>query len=254
MTTLWKRLTMGLVMVLPVASQGLPASFSGVSLPAVAVPAGDEISHFTVDTKTQVPGKTLKPGAYTIRIMDHLSDRMIVRIDRDGKQETTFLALPVSSLPKPAAQGAIRLSNGPKGKDAIRGFAFPNGTLAEFVYPKEEAVGIAKANNTKIPAVDPASEGRSADPNLSSEDMKMVTLWMLSPQTVGPDASGGGIAAERYQAPVQTASAAAPPRPKMRPVMKALPHTASSMPEIELLGLLCLSGAGWLSWRRMRRA
>lgn len=248
-----KFLVAGVLLAAPVVLKAVPTLTPNLPTGTYAEdPAGEEVSHFTVDSKTQVPGKTLKPGAYTIRIVDHLSDRMIVRIDRDGKSEATFLALPVSSLQKPANQGPLKLGNGAKGKDSLRGFSFADGTLAEFVYPKEEAVGIAKANNTKIPAVDPASEGRSANPSLSSEDMKMVTLWMLSPTTVGPD--GPGIAAERYQAPQQVASVQPPPRRKVRPTMAALPHTAGSTPLVMLAGLLSLGLAGTLARRRGRTA
>ena len=272
-------MAVGLLMVGPLSVTAASAAYTPGALSLAVLDTDgkdavtDEVSSFTVDDKTQVPGKTLKPGAYTIRIVDHLSDRMIVRIDRDGKQETTFLALPVSGLQKPSEQGPIKLTS-VKGKNALRGFAFPNGTLAEFVYPKEEAVGIAKANNTKIPAVDPASEGLSADRSLSSEDMKMVTLWMLSPTTVGPDGTGKGIAAERYeaprqaasvsaprpaasipaphqtaavQAPRQVASVEAPARPRVRPIMAVLPHTAGSLPLVMLTGLFSLGFAGALT-------
>ncbi len=270
-------MAMGLIAA-PIASNAAPVMYTPAALVLAARgmdegTVSDEVSSFTVDSQTQVPGKMLKPGEYTIRIVDHLSDRMIVRIDRNGKQETTFLALPASGLQKPAEQGPIKLSSS-KGKNALRGYSFPNGTLAEFVYPKEEAVGIAKANNTTIPAVDPASEGMSTDSKLSSVDMKMVTLWMLSPTTVGPEGSGKGIAAERYQAPRQTAAAQtasvqtpgptptvrapqqiasyqAPPRPKARPVMSVLPHTAGYLPLVLLSGLVSLGFAGALARRRV---
>ena len=284
-------IAVGLFFAAPVALQAsltvyTPAAFllSGPEMYGVG-DVNDGVSSFTVDNQTQVPGKTLKAGEYTIRIVDHLSDRMIVRIERNGKQETTFLALPVSGLQRPSQEGPIKLVSG-KGKDALRGFAFPNGTLAEFVYPKEEAVGIAKANNTKIPAVDPASEGLPAGSALSPEDMKMVTLWMLSPVDVGPDGNGKGIAAERYQAPRQTATVQAPrpaatapmprqsasgqqlqqvpstrapqqvasvqtpPHPRARPIMAALPHTAGSLPLVMLTGLFSLGFATALARRR----
>ena len=281
----------GCLLAVPVASQAsLTIHRPTASMLAAAGTdalngVNDEVSSFTVDNQTQVPGKTLKAGEYTIRIVDHLSDRMIVRIDRNGKQETTFLALPASGLQKPSQQGPIKLVNG-KGKNALRGFSFPNGTLAEFVYPKEEAVGIAKANNTKIPAVDPASEGLPADSALSSDDMKMVTLWMLSPVDVGPEGNGKGIAAERYQAsrqaaavpaprpaavvpasrqsatvsqsqqvasaraPQQVASAQTPPHPRARPIMAVLPHTAGSLPLVMLTGLFSFGFAAALARRR----
>ena len=284
-------MAVGVLIAAPAALEAsLPVYTPKTLLVAVRAPDGmsevsDEVSSFTVDNQTQVPGKTLKAGDYTIRIVDHLSDRMIVRIDRNGKQETTFLALPVSGLQKPSQQGPIRLVSG-KGKNALRGFSFPNGTVAEFVYPKEEAVGIAKANNTHIPAVDPASEGLSADSALSSADMKMVTLWMLSPVDVGPNGNGKGIAAERYQAPRQTATVQAPrpattppaprqstsvqqpqqvastrapqqvasvqppPRPRARPIMTTLPHTAGNLPLVMITGLFSLGFATALARRR----
>ena len=218
-------MAVGLLIAAPVASQASLAVYKPAALSLSSSEmyglgeVNDEEASFTVDNQTQVPGKTLKAGEYTIRIVDHLSDRMIVRIDRNGKQETTFLALPVSGLQNPSQQGPIKLVGG-KGKNALRGFSFPNGTLAEFVYPKEEAVFIAKANNTKIPAVDPASEGLPTDSALSSEDMKMVTLWMLSPVAVGPDGSGKGIAAERYQATRQTVAVQAPKSAVTAPTSK----------------------------------
>jgi hypothetical protein len=216
---------------------------------------GPETASFNLSEKTQIPGKTLKPGDYTIRIVDHLTDRMIVEVDRDGKEQATFLALPSSTLPKPSTAGPLLLNGGRKA--AIRGFSFDTGTLAEFVYPKAEAVGLAKANNTKIPAVDPASEGRSPDPKLSAKDMREVNLWMLSPTIVGPGSSGPGIQAERYQ---QVASASTPPPPPAqprraaKPLMTALPHTAGEGPAVALTGLCSLAAAGLLARRRSRAA
>ena len=210
----------------------------------------------TVAAPTQVPGKTLKAGTYKIRVVDHLSDRMIIQVSGPGGPQT-FLALPKSGLPS-GSQGPITLNS--NGKQALRGFAFPDGTVAEFVYPKAEAVSLAKANDTTIPAVDPASEGRPADPNLSRSDMEMVTLWMLTPKPVGPGESGPGIAAAKYQEPVQTASvststahAASAPKPRAArpaPLMAALPHTASEAPALALFGVLSLCGAGLLTFRR----
>ena len=191
--------TIGWLCLMPLASGAGAASFSPASdSPATAGPAGS----FTLDSKTQIPGRTLGPGAYTIQIVDRLSDRMIVQVDRNGKKQSTFLALPATKL---RGQGPIALTGGAKGKAALRGFAFPNGIVAEFVYPKSEAVGLAKANDTTIPAIDPESEGRVPAPDLSRNDLQEVTLWMLSPTLVGPGNAKPGIQAVRYQQPRQTA-------------------------------------------------
>lgn len=265
---------------------GVMPRASALSGPAISDDATGSVSQLSVATDTQVPGKTLKAGEYTIRIVDHLSDRMIVRVERNGKMQSTFLAVPSSGLAK-AGSGAIPLGSGAGAKSALRGFAFPNGTTAEFVYPKAEAVGLAKANDTKIPAIDPASQGMKGNPSLSQTDRQMVTLWLLSPTPVGPDAAAG-IQAERYKptqvantnvpsapaparqpvssatAPVRqpVASAAVstrqqdavtttPTRPKTRPAMTALPHTASLMPLVWLAGLMSLVGGSLMARRRL---
>ncbi len=127
-----------------------------------------------------------------------------------------------------------------KKRRALRGFVFPNGLVAEFVYPKAEAVSLEEANVTTIPAIDPAPEGMANDPTLSQADIRMVTLWMLTPALVGPNDSGPSISAKRYQ---QVASV----RRQPRPAMKVLPHTVSEFPLTFLLGIFCLMGGGMLS-------
>jgi len=92
-----------------------------------------------------------------------------------------------------------------------------------------------------VPAVDPASEGKVADSTLSQDDMQLLTLWLLSLEQVGPsDAANAkpGIKAERY---TQVASV-------QKPVIKALPHTASRVPLVWLVGFCSLIAAIMLRW------
>ncbi len=177
------------------------------------------VSSFTVANKTEVPGVVLKPGDYSIQVVDHLSDRVILRIqEANGKVLTTFLGLPNGSF-QTGAKGPVAWNSGPKGQDALRGFAFPGGGSVEFVYPKEEAVGIAKVNSEKVAAIDPASQGLSAEPGkLNKADFQILNLWLLSTTRVGPaDNSQPAVQAERYQAPQPTQVAAAEPAPAPAP-------------------------------------
>ncbi len=162
---------------------------------------------FQVMSKTEVPNATLQPGSYSIRILDHLRDRVILQVSgKSSHVQTTFLAVPASTMAN-APVGPIAYSSGPKGKQALKGFSFPGGLAVEFVYPKDDAVSIAQANDTRVMAIDPASEGRVAAPKLKQDDMQMITLWMLEPSRVGPSDKPAGIAATRYQAPQAAASA-----------------------------------------------
>ena len=231
------------ILIVAALSVASPSFAAGVGVDKGGVPAGDS-SDFTVSQQTQIPGTTLKPGSYSIHVVDKLADRTILEVDSSsGKALATFLGLPGSGLPKSSGAGKIAYDSGTDGKVALRGFAFPKGPVVEFVYPKDEAVSLAKANGNKVPAIDPASEGRVADPSLSKGDMQVVTLWMLSTTKVGTDGTGPGIKAEKYQ---QQVASNHPPRP----AIKELPHTASELPLLVLLGAGSLLGGAVLSARR----
>ena len=195
------------------------SGFLALALGAPALWAADPgapSQQFTISDKTRIPGATLKPGSYNIQVVDHLSDRVIVRVEGNGgSTHSTFLGLPNSSLGKPAVPGPITWGNAAQGTQYLRGWYFPNSASAiEFVYPKGDAVAIAKSNQAKVPAIDPASEGKVADKELSKDDMELVTLWLLSSTQVGPNDSTPAIKAERYQQ-VASAQTNEPPRPQV---------------------------------------
>jgi hypothetical protein len=195
-------------------------------------------SNFTLSSSTHIPGATLEPGAYSIHVVNHLSDRVILKVDAaNGGLHSTFLGIPNDKIEKPASGGPVKWANSSDGTPYIQGWYFRgSSSVIEFVYPKAEAVAIANANPSKVPAVDPASEGKVSDNTLSQDDMQLLTLWLLSLEQVGPgDATS--IKATRYQ---QMASVS------QKPVIKALPHTASLMPWVWLTGLCSLIAAGAL--------
>ncbi len=241
--------------------------------------------------KTEAPGLSLSPGTYTVRVADHLNDRIIIQVQKKGGATlATLLAYPASSLSASTGSGPIIFNAGLKSKPTLRGYAFPGGLTVEFVYPKKDAVALAKDNNIRVMAVDPASEGRPKLPQLTQTDMNEVTLWMLTPTPVQPGETGPGIQAARYQAPApasapltQQAEATTPPplqatqnyaaasqpaytapsqptsapvqrahaeRTHIRPAVKQLPHTASNAPLLYLSTLLSLGAASILSIRR----
>jgi hypothetical protein len=203
-----------------------------------ATPAAD----FTISNPSHIPGATLEPGSYTIHVVNRLSDRVILKVDSvKGDVHSTFLGIPNSGIQKPAASGPVKWANPADGSQYLKGWYFAgSSSVVEFVYPKAEAVAIATSNPAKVPAVDPASEGKVTDNTLSQDDMQLLTLWLLSLEQVGPsgtgDAAKPGIKAERY---AQVASV-------QKPVIKALPHTAGRVPLVWLLGFCSLIAAALL--------
>jgi hypothetical protein len=224
---------------LPLKSICTGLTIIGLSTLSFAAPLNDDLNvsaKFSVTEQTQVPGLTLQPGTYSIKVVDQLSDRYIVRVESArGGVHSTFIGLPNAAIRKSSAAGKINWDASPSGEKVLRGYAFPGGTTVQFVYPKAEAVSLAKVNGSQVPAIDPASEGKVDAKNLSKNDMEIVTLWMLSSTQVGPTDKAPEIKAERYQASQST-----PPAPH-KPAIKALPHTASSMPLILLLGVSALA-------------
>jgi hypothetical protein len=206
---------------------------------AGTVPA-KEAADFTLSNPSNIPGVKLQPGSYTIHVVNHLSDRVILKVDaaKGGDLHSTFIGVQNGTIKKPARSGPVTWENPADGASYLKGWYFAGApTVIEFVYPKAEAVAIATSNPEKVPAVDPASEGKVSDNTLSQDDMQLLTLWVLSLQQVGPGVSSPSIKAERYQL---TASV------NQKPVIKALPHTASLMPWMWLLSVCFLMAAGSL--------
>lgn len=204
--------------------------------PLLAAGAGRDSGKLIASEPTTVPGLTLPPGAYHIHVVDHLAERFIVRVDGPKRGvHYSFLALENPAIPKPEAPGPVAWSNTPTaGKEYLRGWLFPGvPAVVEFVYPKAEAVDIAKSNQAKVPAIDPASEGRPPlIKGLSKSDFELVTLWLLSSTQVGPGDSSGGIQAERYKEQVASVP--------QKPVIRKLPQTGSYLPLVGLLGAFSL--------------
>jgi hypothetical protein len=232
-------------------------------------------SAFSMLQKTTVPGGILPSGEYTIKIVDHLSDRSIVQITSPGKSSAfTFLGVGAPSTTFGSVSGPIFWNKGLHGTKSLRGFSFPTGERLEFVYPKGDAVALATANKEGVVAVDPGSEERPELSKLSPADLELVTLWSLTPVTVGPEsASDKGIEAKRYvpeanqrpqinaSSPSSASSAlhsttsqasliATLEKPSLAvkvnrsgPYVKRLPQTAGYTPLVGILALLSLCGA-----------
>jgi hypothetical protein len=214
--------------------------------PLIAAAPQPSPVEFKVSTVSKVPGATLQPGAYSLHIVNRLSDRLILEVDSaEGTQQSIFIGVPNAGVARPASRGLVRWSNSVDGSSYLEGYYFPgSSSVVEFVYPKAEAVAIATANPERVPAVDPASEGKMADNTLSPHDMQLLTLWLLSLEKVGPDGHAPGIKAVRYE---QGSSAS------HKPVISALPHTASQLPLIWLVGLCSLLAAVMLRVLRLQK-
>ncbi len=168
----------------------------------------------TFSAPVAVPGKVLTAGTYTFTILDSFANRNIVQIWNEDKTEliTTVLAIPNYRL-EPTDKTVIAFRERPADRpQAVKAWFYPGHAFGiEFVYPKEEAVQLAKAENEPVPA-----ELELPTPST----MKTVPLIAVTPQ--GQEES----VAEAF------------PPAEQKEVAKELPRTASQLPLIGLLGIM----------------
>lgn len=230
-----------------------------------AAPADSET--ITLDKSTDVPGATLPPGQVRFQVEDRLQDRAIVRITgQDGARHELVLSVPNDKL-LPAAGGSVLFfAGGDVNKQTVQAWKCPNcAAPLEFVYPKDQAVAVTQATGKPVMAIDPSYDKLPA--NLSPDDMKVVTLWLLAPKQVTADGKGSGVEPTKladlrsHESPVapsavtpsapaaasaETAPAAVPaPTPQPESVQAKttapkMPHTAGSDYELAAIGLFLL--------------
>jgi hypothetical protein len=177
----------------------------------------------------EVPGvgaQVLPAGTYVFKIVDSASDRHIVQIFNESEDHvyTTILAIPNYRL-KTTDKTVMTFKERAEGQpEAIRAWFYPGRQWGEeFVYPKSRAIELAKVVNQPVLAMP-----LDAEPTV--EVLKAVQV-----EAVKPTGEEVPVAEVVEAPPVETAAAA--------PAEDPLPHTASTLPLVGLMGLLSL-GAG----------
>jgi hypothetical protein len=206
-----------------------------------AAAAGTDSQDISFDKPVQMPDAVLQPGKYTIHLEDHLPDRAIVRISQSGGTDHYALTVPSKKL-SPSTKGVIFFP-GSASTEVLHAWECADCKRPlEFVYPKDEAVKLTAKTGKPILAYDPSYDKLPA--NLSPEDRKVVTLWLLAPKTVTADGKGEGLLAAKYSAPKPTASA--------EPLPQKMPKTASNAFSEITLGLSALAlGLLLFGWRKL---
>ena len=122
-------------------------------IPRASADDSDQKTMFTFSGPVEIPGQVLQAGTYVFKLADSNTDRDIVQVF--NKDETrlygTFLAVPDERL-RPAGKPIITFEEAAPGSpEAVRAWFYPGDTYGhEFVYPKPEAVALAKANKTPV--------------------------------------------------------------------------------------------------------
>jgi hypothetical protein len=212
----------------------------------------------TFSGPVQVPGVTLPTGSYVFKLADISGNRHVVQVfDKDERKIfTTILAVPNQRMEPsdtPVVLFAERAAGAPQ---AVKVWFYPGETIGnEFVYPKSQAMRIAKATRERVLAMNEEPSGTTTAGQVP-ESMKRAELgyfdekgeWHTSDRRVATSgASAQSTAAARTEATRNTATGSAGARSSRR----RLPQTASSLMLLQLISGASLVGG--LAVRSLRR-
>jgi hypothetical protein len=221
----------------------------------------------TFSGPVQIPGVTLPAGSYVFKLADIPGNRHVVQVfDKDEKKiYTTMLAIPNERL-EPSDDPVVLFSERASGSpQAIKVWFYPGNRVGnEFVYPKTQAMRIAKETHQSVLSTndDSTSAGTAGEIPTAMTSAELGRFdengtWQRENRTVA--VNGNSANATAAQAP--TPSAAPMARAQEAPVpagtsgarapRKSLPRTASSLALFELISGLSL--AGGIALRQLRQ-
>jgi hypothetical protein len=212
----------------------------------------DKKTILTVNETITLPNATLQAGTYTFKLLDSQSDRHIVQVfDKDGMHLiTTVLAIPNYRL-QPTGKSKFSFWEVPAGTPpAMRAWFYPGDNFGqEFVYPKNLSTQIAASAKVAVPTMAAVSteEYKTAAIETTDESGKSATLDEKT--YTRTEVAVAAPAPEPVAAPAPVVVA---PEPQAVVEPAELPHTASSVPLIGLLGLVSMAGFFALRTKRVR--
>jgi len=248
--------------------------------PAARADEWNKKTILTFSGPVQIPGATLPAGSYVFKLADIPGNRHVVQVfDKDEKKiYTTMLAVPNQRLDpsdKPIVLFSERATGSPQ---AVKVWYYPGETIGnEFVYPKSQAVRIARESHTRVLATNDEPKSTNNTAGEIPVEMKTAALgyfdengnWQSEADkpVVTSNAPAQSARADTTPAPATTtaSSGSSSSRPSSssamnstqtagtsgsRPARKHLPRTASSLALFELISGLSL--AGGIALRQVR--
>jgi hypothetical protein len=200
-------------------------------LPGAKADAWNQKTVVKFGDAVEIPGQILPAGTYVFKLAESHSNRHIVQVFNKDENHLfgTFLAIP--SHRRHASEKTIinfeeRAAGSPQ---AVKAWFYPNRNYGhEFVYPKTEALALAKANNTPVPSTPAEVMPAITKPAVTMNAPEIVALLVVPLKAEKPSGEE-----------VELAQASAP----QAELPETLPTTATSMPLIGLIGLLSLGTA-----------
>jgi hypothetical protein len=166
-----------------------------------------------------LPGMTLPSGRYLFRILEEANNRGIVQVlSQDGKQvHATLVAIPVQRSDMPTRAELRFMTAGPADPMPVSTWWVPANMVGwEFVYPREQAVRLAKAGGQPVLTTAQAQNAKTDQLKTldlarvsASGDQTAVTVALRPPATaVSGTPHPGELASVTLEIPASPPSAA----------------------------------------------
>jgi hypothetical protein len=207
----------------------------------------------TFSGPVQLPGKILPAGTYRFEMADINNAAHVVRVlNEDGTEVIgTFSTIPTTTTTRDISsqETLVMFAERPAGSpQAAKEWYYPGRSIGEeFVYPKSQAMEIAKANSTTVAAIDENNRiVRIDSTGAVADDRQAETTTARADVAPAPPVQQTPAVGTAGQSPAPAQAAPAP-----RPARTELPRTASQLGLIQVLTGLSLVGA--LGVRRLIR-
>jgi hypothetical protein len=182
----------------------LPVVTAGVcfllAVPAVHASEWNQRTDFTFNEPVEVPGRVLNPGTYVFKLTDTTANLDTVQIYTNDQKHLigTFLTVPDYRLKTPGKPIMTFTERAAGSPEAIKAWFYPGDNFGHrFVYPRSEAMKIAKANNEPVPSMadeeynSPSMKSghvRAMQP--SGQEIEVIEVFGSAPQTTSSNANG----------------------------------------------------------------
>ena len=217
---------------------------ASVMAPTTKAQNGDMKTVVTFSEPIEIPGGVILPaGTYFFKLLNQDSGRWVVQIFDEHQTHTFATLITIQDFryhptEKVVMTFAEREAGAPP---AIKEWFFPGEKFGrEFVYGKRRAIELAKLTNEPVLAVPVEVEANFTAPVAAVTDAPVVALVQAPVVAVTPAGEEVAVATV-VQPPADVVQET--PAPAAVVADLPLPHTASSMPLIGLIGLLAISAA-----------
>ena len=219
----------------------------------------DSRTEFTFNQPVELPGVTLPPGTYVFRFVDATTGKKVMQVQaKDASNKNYGMFMTISAQrPKASDDAELRFLETPAGQPtAVKTWWYPGNTIGrEFIYPKSQALRLAKATNSTVLTTKTevkADQMQSADlayvsPSGQETPLTDEQLVEVAANTA-PVGTSGQSAAKSTSSSDNAAMNRAPAQ-QGTTARARLPRTATPLAGIGLLGLFSLIGGAWVRFR-----